>query len=109
MIGNATIVTLLAKNGGNPNTADLEGYTPLHNAAWHNKLELIRYLISYGAKINVQESTGSTPLRKAAYRGHLEAAKMLLGNSPPFSICLTACGLIMSQIDRSLWADFLNG
>ena len=50
----------------------------MHNAAWHNKIELIRQLLSFGAKINVQDITGSTPLRKAAYKGQADAVKHLL-------------------------------
>lgn len=73
------MVALLAKNGANPNIQDTDGYTPMHNAAWHNKTELIRQLLSSGAKINIQDSTGSTPLRKAAYKGQADAVKHLLG------------------------------
>lgn len=58
--------------------ADDDSYTPLHSAAWHNKVNLIIQLLSTGAKLNVQDSTGSTPLRKAAYRGHTEAVRHLL-------------------------------
>lgn len=72
---------LLAKHGGNPNISDIDGYTPLHSAAWHNKINIISQLISSGAKINLQDSTGSTPLRKAAYRGQVEAVRHLLSKS----------------------------
>ena len=72
------MASVLAKSGANPNIQDVEGYTPMHNAAWHNKIELIRQLLSFGAKINVQDITGSTPLRKSAYKGQADAVKHLL-------------------------------
>ncbi|XP_067941547.1 serine/threonine-protein phosphatase 6 regulatory ankyrin repeat subunit A-like isoform X1 [Watersipora subatra] len=76
--GLSNVTNILAKNGANVNIADIESYTPLHNAAWHSKTELIRQLLANGAKVNAQDSTGSTPLRKAAYRGHIDSVKQLL-------------------------------
>lgn len=79
--GLPTVAAILAKSGANPNLQDVDGYTPMHNAAWHNKTDLIRQLLTYGAKVNVQDITGSTPLRKAAYKGQADAVKHLLSKS----------------------------
>lgn len=73
------MLLLLTKNGANVDIQDSEGYAPLHNAAWHNKSELLKHLIDCGARVNIQDSTGSTPLRKAAYKGHNESVRFLLG------------------------------
>ena len=54
------------------------GNTPLHWAAFHGHLDVVRTLIKNGANPNVHTKDGYTPLRDAAYRGHTEVVRFLL-------------------------------
>jgi hypothetical protein len=54
------------------------GGTPLHWAALHGNVELVRRLIERGANINAMDNVGRTPLFPAAANGHVEVLKLLL-------------------------------
>lgn len=45
-----------------PNSADPNGFTPIHAAASYNNLDLLRYLLNNGGDVNIQDSDGDTPL-----------------------------------------------
>ena len=32
------------------------GWTPLHYAAWHNKIQMVKLLLSHGALVDVKDS-----------------------------------------------------
>lgn len=57
---------------------EIEGVTPLMEAAGENDAETIGVLIEEGADINAADETNSTALHWAVYYGNLEAAKVLL-------------------------------
>ena len=61
--------------------ADDREYSPLHNAAYNNHLNIVEYLISQGADVNAASGNGSTPLHGAAYYGHPEIVRELLDRS----------------------------
>lgn len=55
------------------------GRTPLVIAAYYNKLESVKLLISTpGVDINASSDFGATALHFAAHRGHLEVVQLLL-------------------------------
>lgn len=54
------------------------GYGPLHEAAYNNHPDIVKYLVSQGADINATSGSGSTPLHGAASYGHTEMARLLL-------------------------------
>lgn len=58
---------------------DDRGYSPLHKAAYNNRLEVAEYLASQNADLNSLSRSGSTPLHGAASYGHVEVVRFLLG------------------------------
>lgn len=58
-----------------PNSADPNGFTPIHAAASYGHLELLRYLLENGGNVNIQDSDGDTPLH---HTESLETAKILI-------------------------------
>lgn len=62
------------------------GYEPLHDAAFHNRPEVVRLLIDRGADPNVSSASGFRPLHLAASQGHLEVAKRLLERGAKLSV-----------------------
>ena len=53
-------------------------HTPLHQAAYYNKIEAVAALISHGADVNAREVAGETPLMRASYQGHAKVVEALL-------------------------------
>jgi hypothetical protein len=52
--------------------------TALHVAAWHSKLDVMRYLVSRGADVNAPGRGGSTALHLAAFHANLEVMQYLI-------------------------------
>ncbi|XP_030749323.1 tonsoku-like protein isoform X2 [Sitophilus oryzae] len=69
-------------NVGHPvNVRDNAGWLPLHEAALHGHLDIVRLLLDHKAAINDRggaECNGMTPLHDAAGNGHLEVVKLML-------------------------------
>ncbi|MBA3954493.1 ankyrin repeat domain-containing protein [Candidatus Dependentiae bacterium] len=63
--GNTQQVQELLAAGANPNAADENHYTPLHNAAYSANSEAIKALLAAGANPNVKDDKGYTPLQSA--------------------------------------------
>ncbi|XP_047336713.1 protein VAPYRIN-LIKE-like [Impatiens glandulifera] len=63
------------------NSVDSKGRTPLHAAAIHGRVDIIKTLISHGADTDAMDGKGWTPLHCTAAEGHTEAAKILINNS----------------------------
>lgn len=59
-----------------------DGTTPLHHAAWHGHVDVVRLLLQHGARPQAQNADGSTPLHWAAMNGHPEVARLLLAVGP---------------------------
>ena len=53
-------------------------WTPLHKAAWCNKIEAVAALISHGADVNARKEYGETPLMQASYWGYAKVVEALL-------------------------------
>jgi ankyrin repeat protein len=54
------------------------GRRALNWAAWYDRVDAIRLLVSRGATVNLANLTGFTPLHHAAERGSAAAARVLL-------------------------------
>lgn len=72
------IFELLTGPGSDVNLANDRGWTPLHQAAYANRPELIRRLLDAGAAVDCEaHGEGGTPLAVALFWGHREAADLL--------------------------------
>ena len=63
--------------GISPNVLDSEGMTPLHVAAAHGYLDLVKLMLKLGAFSDVQNKNGETPSQLAEKNGHKYIAKLL--------------------------------
>ncbi len=75
--GNITAVRDKLEAGCAVDAKDQSGYTPLHQAAYYNRVEIAKLLIDAGANVDSQ-SNGGTPLYKAASEYNAEIAKLLI-------------------------------
>lgn len=63
---------------GSVNEANDRGWTPLHQAAYANQVELLKALLEWGADAELEaHGSGGTPLVVALFWGHREAAEIL--------------------------------
>jgi ankyrin repeat protein len=66
--GNAGAVRVLSAVGMDLGREGPHGGTPLHWAAWHGRVELVRALLAVGVPINLRDKTyGSSPIAWAAH------------------------------------------
>ena len=56
---------------------DVEGYTPLHQAAQQGYLSVVQYLCEQGADKEARTTAGYTPLHQAAQQGYLSVVQYL--------------------------------
>ncbi len=73
---------------------DLQGRTPLHEAAAQNKLAFMNLYLTLKIKdvtvkcdVNVRDSRNSTALHEAVKKGHVEAVRMLLAHDANPELC----------------------
>lgn len=80
MLGREAAVELLLKRGAGANTADKNGWTPLHWAALSGNCTIARLLIDKGARTDVKAHSeyGATALHFAAGIGEREMVRLLL-------------------------------
>jgi ankyrin repeat protein len=76
------IVRLLLEAGAAPALANNRGWTPLHQAAYGNQVEVAALLIAAGAPLDaVAYGDGGTPLVAALFWGHREVAEALAAHA----------------------------
>lgn len=80
MLGREAAVELLLKHGAGANTADENGWTPLHWAALSGNCTIARLLIDKGARTDLKACSeyGATALHFAAGMGEKEMVGLLL-------------------------------
>jgi uncharacterized protein len=74
------IAIALLEKGANPNQKDKWGSLPIHYAAIHGDLELIKKLAEFGADLNAKDGAKETPLHQAIRRKHDKVVHYLLSN-----------------------------
>lgn len=67
----------LLLNGAEANVRQDGGWTPLHQAAAHGHVEIMKLLLAHRADVNAKSEDGITPLRMAQNKGYPEAAELL--------------------------------
>ena len=76
-----TLMTDLLAYGADVNASQHGGWTPLHQAADHGHLELVRLLLEHGADPTMQSESGQTPIEMAAVKEFAAVVDLL--NKPP--------------------------
>ncbi|MEB3197392.1 MAG: ankyrin repeat domain-containing protein [Candidatus Sericytochromatia bacterium] len=76
--GNMRAMQTALRQGGSFNARDVNGYTPLHWAAFRGYVVLAGYLLDRGAAIDPSDNNGYTPLMLAAWNGHDTVVRLLL-------------------------------
>jgi ankyrin repeat protein len=71
------ITKKLLNMGADPNIPDINGTTPLMNAASVNNKEMVDLLLSYNAKPHVKDNFGDDAASYARKQGHAELAGFL--------------------------------
>ncbi|CAF0977100.1 unnamed protein product [Didymodactylos carnosus] len=74
------ISRLLQTGNYNPNTANEDGLTPIHQCSIDNSQELLLLLIKFGGDVNARDKDLWTPLHAAATCGHIQICKILIEN-----------------------------
>lgn len=76
--GNLRAMQAALRNGASFNARDVNGYTPLHWAAFRGYAVLAGYMLDRGAAVDVGDQNGYTPLMLAAWNGHDTVVRLLL-------------------------------
>lgn len=83
---NPLIINLLLSLGANPNLVNANGYTALHYAVYHDRIDAMWLLLNAGADPNVFSEAGKTPLMIAAERCFHNSVDMLISFSADFDL-----------------------
>ena len=78
----------LLSRGANPNVIDVDGVTPLMNAASTNFVKMASLLIANGANVNARSNRGTTAMDWAIFDGHTKMQALLRAHDGK---CNTEC------------------
>jgi ankyrin repeat protein len=73
-----SIIKALLDHGANVNTRNLDGHSPISQAASHGYLEIVKTLLAHGASVDVIDEAGVTPLLSAVRGRHVGIVEELL-------------------------------
>ena len=76
-INEPEIIDLLVKSGANVNAHDAEGFTPLHMAAIHGNLKIVKKLVDLEADVNIVTTDGKNAAELAHLNEELEIEEYL--------------------------------
>ena len=76
-INESEIIDLLVKSGANVNAQDAEGFTPLHMAAIHGNLKIVKKLVDLEADVNIVTTDGKNAAELAHLNEELEIEEYL--------------------------------
>ena len=76
-INESEIIDLLVKSGANVNARDAEGFTPLHMAAIHGNLKIVKKLVDLEADVNIVTTDGKNAAELAHLNEELEIEEYL--------------------------------
>ena len=76
-INEPEIIDLLVKSGANVNAQDAEGFTPLHMAAIHGNLKIVKKLVDLEADVNIVTTDGKNAAELAHLNEELEIEEYL--------------------------------
>ena len=94
MAGSLEVMRLLLERGADPARANDKGWTPLHQAAYGNRVGAARLLLEAGAPVDRSgHGEGGTPLVAALFWGHREVAEVLAEHGTPPGNLRVAAGL----------------
>ena len=71
------IIDLLVKSGANVNAQDAEGFTPLHMAAIHGNLKIVKKLVDLDADVNIITTDGKNAAELAHLNEEMEIEEYL--------------------------------
>ena len=77
IINEPEIIDLLVKSGANVNAQDAEGFTPLHMAAIHGNLKIVKKLVDLEADVNIVTTDGKNAAELAHLNEELEIEEYL--------------------------------
>ncbi|MDH3828406.1 MAG: ankyrin repeat domain-containing protein, partial [Desulfobacterales bacterium] len=72
------VVIQLVSKGAKINIKNSIGKTPLHDAAYFDQFQIVKYLISQGAEINTKDIRSRNPLQDAVIDNKVEISKYLI-------------------------------
>ena len=82
MVNNEGAIKVLLKSNADPNIAEVDGYTCLHNAVTgHCSIDVLQTIIDHGADVNVTNMRNETALLRASDYKNQDAINVLLNRS----------------------------
>jgi ankyrin repeat protein len=103
--GDDRLSELLLQRGADPRSANVHGWTALHQAAYGNQPRLARMLIEAGAPLDVSaRGDGGTPLIVALFWGHREVSAILAEQAVVPANLRVAAGLGELELLASLFS-----